>query len=96
MTAQMDSRAHGQVMVNVGERQCEWHCMCRGGEGILGALGLMGLGGLGGPRGPQEAPHNVQARAAGGDPFAMVELGNWLVNGDRVPQNYEQVRSTSG
>ncbi|BDA45006.1 Protein sel-1 homolog 1 [Coccomyxa sp. Obi] len=60
------------------------------GEGILGALGLMGARGAGGNRGALEELQDVQARAAGGDPYAMLELADRLVHGDMVPQNHAQ------
>ena len=56
---------------------------------------LVGLRGVEAPMGPQEELQDLQAHAAGGDSFAMVELGNWLVHGDMVPQNYEQVGDSS-
>lgn len=74
-------------------KQCDG--LGRGGEGILGAMGLVGLRGAEAPMGPQEELQDLQAHAAGGDSFAMVELGNWLVHGDMVPQNYEQVGDSS-
>ena len=62
-------------------------CKCRDGKGIFGAWGLMG-----GNRGALEELQDVQARAAGGDPYAMLYFADRLVHGDMLPQNPAQVR----
>ena len=54
---------------------------------------MMGIGRAGGNRGAFEELQGVQARAAGGDPYAMLELADRLVHGDMLPQNHAQVIS---
>ncbi len=61
--------------------------------GILGALGAKDLRGAGENRGALEELQGVQARAAGSDPYAMLELADRLVHGDMLPQNHAQVCS---
>lgn len=82
-------------MVNAASDVCGKRCssvVCRGAKGILGALEWIGLRGADREGHGIERLQDVQAQAMRGDTFAILDLGNRLVNGDMVPQNYEQVR----